>query len=88
MARYYNSWIENTDQVAEEEDASTVSAEASSHPAAISDHVPAAASRQSLPPADTELSTTSHSVDNDDEDSGDDDDNDDEDDNDVFRSFM
>jgi len=83
VARYYNSWIENTDQVAEEDAASTVSAEPSSHLAAASDHV-APASRPSLPTADTDLS---HSVDDVDKDNEDDDD-DDDDDTDVFRSFM
>jgi len=84
-ARYYNSWIENTDQVAEEDAASTVSAEPSSHLAAASDHV-APASRPSLHTADTELSHSVDDVDKDNQD--DDDDDDDDDDTDVFRSFM
>jgi len=92
VVRYYNSWIENTDQVAEEDAAS---AEASSHRhlPAISDPV-ATASRQSLPTADAELSdmnmSTTHSVDDvsKDNDREDDDDDEYEDINDVFCSFM
>jgi len=92
VARYYNSWIENTDQIAEEDAASTVSAEASGHPH-VHPHLPAAndnvttASAQSLPTADAELSDSTHSVDNVDK-YDDDDDDDDEDDSDIFRSFM
>ena len=91
LSRYYNSWIENTDQVAEEDGTSAVSADASSHLASAGDqHVAAAAaaaaSGQST--ADTELSTTTHSSDHNDSDNEEEDDgDDDEDDIDVFRSF-
>jgi len=91
LSRYYNSWIENTDQVAEEDGTSAVSADASSHLASAGDqHVAAAAaaaaSGQST--ADTELSTTTHSGDHNDSDNEEEDDgDDDEDDIDVFRSF-
>jgi len=84
VARYYNSWIENTDQEAEEDTPSVMSAEASSHPepqsSAAGDHE---ASRQSRPSVDKELSewnvSTTDSVDEVD---------DDDDDIDVFCSFM
>ena len=91
LSRYYNSWIENTDQVAEQDGTSAVSADASSHLASAGDqHVAAAAaaaaSGQST--ADTELSTTTHSGDHNDSDNEEEDDgDDDEDDIDVFRSF-
>jgi len=79
--RYYNSWIENTDQVAEDDASSMVSAEASNRPEVepySSDHVPVDAGRKS---ADGELSdwnvSATPSVDDDDDD-----------DSDVFPSFM
>ena len=89
LSRYYNSWIENTDQVAEEDGTSAVSADASSHLASAGDqHVAAAAAASGQSTADTELSTTTHSGDHNDSDNEEEDDgDDDEDDIDVFRSF-
>ena len=96
--RYYNSWIEDTDQVVDEDSLSTVSAGQSqaSRPEvppdspAAGDHDMVDVSRKS---ADNDLSgwnvSTSQDVDDDDGSSDEDDDDvDDDDDNDVFRSFM
>jgi len=94
--RYYNSWIEDTDQVVDEDSSSTVSAGRSqaSRPEvppdspAVGDHEMIDVSRKS---ADNELSgwnaSTSQNVAESDS-SDEDDDADDDDDNDVFRSFM
>jgi len=88
LSRYYNSWIENTDQVAEEDGTSAVSADASSHLASAGDQHVAAAAASGQSTADTELSTTTHSGDHNDSDNEEEDDgDDDEDDIDVFRSF-
>jgi len=87
-ARYYNSWIENTDQLAEDDTSSALSEPSSRQEVrpqspASSDHVPADDARKA---ADDELSTT-HSADDSDA-ADDDDDEDEDDDSDVFRSFM
>jgi len=98
--RYYNSWIEDTDQVVEEDSSSTMSASrsrASSRPQVPPD-LSAAGDREVVDPgrrsADNELSewnvSTSQNVadDSGDDEDENDDDVDDDDDNDVFRSFM
>jgi len=81
--RYYNSWIENTDQVVDEDVSSTLSAgpsESSNQPEAA-----AAGDHESLN-ADIEMSDQNVSAALTDDDSDEDDDEDD--DVDVLRSFM
>ena len=93
MYRYYNSWIENTDQAVDDDVSTTVSAgrsEPSNQPEVQSplsatgdDHPPVNADDRS---AGNELSDWNMSTTPSDDD--DDDDDDEDDDDDVFRSFM
>ena len=92
--RYYNSWIENTDQAVDDDvSQSTVSAgqfEPSNQPevrsplSVTADHPPVSAEHRSAgnEMSDWNMSTTPS------DDDDDDDDDDEDDDNDVFRSFM
>jgi len=89
MARYYNSWIENTDQVAEDDVSSAVSASQSeannrpdvlpSEPAASSNELVDAGRKSAENDSLGWNISSAPSVDDDD---------DEDDDMDVFRSFM